>query len=85
MVSTFKGGAVPRYFFDLEGHDQFKDDEGTDLADDNAARVEAAVFAGSYLKDHPELLWNGHEIRVVVRDEAGSIVLTLVTLAVDGR
>ena len=59
---------MPRYFFDLQDHEFVIDDEGTELQDDRVAKMQAVVSAGEYLRDHPELAWDGHEIRVHVFD-----------------
>ncbi|WP_446741152.1 DUF6894 family protein [Sphingomonas sp. H160509] len=44
---------MPRYFFDIDNHKHVNDDDGTNLADDEEARVQAVIFAGDYLSDHP--------------------------------
>lgn len=74
---------MPRYFFDLHGHEESRDELGTELSDAAHARVEAVKFTGSYLSDHPELVWDGKEIRIIVRDENRRTVFTVVTLSVD--
>ena len=37
--------SLPRYFFDTDSGTHAADDEGTDLANDDDARVQAIVFA----------------------------------------
>ncbi len=68
---------MPRYFFDI-GEDRYdKDTEGTDLADDDEARVQAVVFAGDYLRDHPEVVWEGSRFSVTVRGEGDVVLQTI--------
>lgn len=74
---------MPLYYFDLDDHDAEPDPTGTDLTNDDAARVQAVVFAGEYLRDHPDLVWDGQEIRVVVRDADRRILMTVITLSAD--
>jgi hypothetical protein len=74
---------MPRYFFDLADHENEPDDTGTELYDDNAARVAAIKFAGRYVEDTPDLIWDGKEIRVIARKEDRSVIFTVVVLAVD--
>ena len=68
---------MPRYFFDTESHTHVGDDVGTDLAGPDAARVQAVVFAGDYLSENPDLLSGADTFRVAVRDEAGTVLLTV--------
>lgn len=75
---------MPRYFFDLAKHEDSADDEGTELADIDAARLEAMQFTGEYLREHPDMAWDGRELRVIVRDQQARVVFTVVTLGVDG-
>ena len=74
---------MPRYFFDLADHETSRDDTGTELADAGAARVQAVIFCGSYLRDHPELVWDGKELRIIVRDEDRRTIFTVIVLSVD--
>jgi hypothetical protein len=76
---------LPRYFFDLADHGGSPDEEGTELADASAARTEAVQFAGQCLLDHPEFVWDGHEIQVIVRDGSGGTIFSVVTFSMDGE
>lgn len=76
---------MPRYFFDLNDHERSPDETGTELPGLDAARVAAVKFAGDYLSDHPEIVWDGREQRVQVRQGNSNIVFTVIVLAVDGR
>ena len=75
---------MPRYFFDLKNHVNEYDDEGTECTDVEDARIKGVRFAASYLYDNPELVWDGKHIRISVRDASGHIVLTIVTMTVEG-
>ncbi|MBE7217594.1 MAG: hypothetical protein INR64_03900 [Caulobacteraceae bacterium] len=74
---------MPRYFFDLMDHECVFDDVGTELADDRTARVEAIHFGARYLDDHPELIWDGHEIRVHVVKERRATLYVVMILGID--
>lgn len=74
---------MPRYFFDLADHQNDIDTSGTELQNADAARRQAVVFAGAYLRDHPELIWDGKEIRVIVRNSDDLTIFTVIVLAVD--
>ncbi|WP_326522737.1 DUF6894 family protein [Sphingomonas sp.] len=74
---------MPRYYFDLSDHEQSTDRTGVEFRDADMARKHAVVFAGEYLRDHPELIWDGKEIRVIVRNEDDLVVFTVITLSVD--
>ena len=75
---------MPRYFFDVKDHGMEVDDLGVDLADVAEARKQALIFAGAILSDDPDLVWDGSELQVRVRDAAGIGVLTVHISATDG-
>ncbi|CAN5351565.1 hypothetical protein BH09PSE4_BH09PSE4_11140 [soil metagenome] len=60
---------MPIYHFNIADHSADPDPEGTELPDDATARAEAVVFAGTYLRDKPELILDGHNFRVEVTDK----------------
>ena len=66
---------MPRYYFDVENHGSHHDTEGNEMADAEAARTAAVVFAGEYLRDNPDLVWDGRRFSVHVRDESGTVLL----------
>ena len=72
-----------RYFFNLAGAVQNPDDEGQDLPSLSAARIEAARFAGQYLRDRPETAWLGEEFRVEVTNGDGLTLFTFIAFGVD--
>ena len=57
---------MPVYHFNLDNHHRETDDEGTELRNDDEARIQAVIFAGAYLRDHPELVWDGRRFSVDV-------------------
>ncbi|MEN2785850.1 DUF6894 family protein [Sphingomonas qilianensis] len=62
---------MPLFHFDLADHVREPDPEGTVLPSVAAARIQAIVFAGEYLRDHPKLINEGRDFRVEVSDEEG--------------
>ena len=71
---------MPRYFFDIDNHKYVNDDDGTDLANDEEARVQAVIFAGDYLSDHPAIARHGARFRVTVRNDQGSVLLAVAVM-----
>ena len=68
---------MPRYFFHVQdGHDM-PDDEGTVLADADAARVVAVVTAGELIRDHAQAFWTHGDWQMHVVDEQGATVCEL--------
>lgn len=59
---------MPRYFFDFKNHLDDTDADGTEFAGVDEARVAAVIFAGAYLKDHPEFIWDGRRISLEVHE-----------------
>ena len=69
---------MPRYFFSLRGSRDLPDEAGTDLANDDAARVEAVRSTGEMLRDFgAQLFWAGDDWTLVVSTEDGRHVTTL--------
>ena len=74
---------MPRYFFDVSDHGKETDDVGQELSGPDHARSEAVMFVGGLLRDDPDLVWDGRELRVTVNDEAGAEILSVFVHAVD--
>ena len=74
---------MPRYFFDIADHKNIPDTDGTELCDDDAARGEAVAFAGSYLKDHPDLAGDGRGMRIHVFKEPREPLFLVLVLGID--
>ena len=70
---------MPKYYFDFYDGDRevFRDDQGTNLPDSNAAHVEAAGSLTEFAKD-TLLIGPGEgerELKVKVRDADGRVIL----------
>ena len=63
---------MPRYFFHVRDSTNMPDETGTELTDDDAARAEAIVLAGSLLKDLGGEFWTGSDWLMHVVREDGS-------------
>lgn len=74
---------MPRYFFHRTDGTRDVDHEGTELPDLHRARIEAVLFAAGTLKDDPDELWQGGELRIEVSDETSMILFTVIMLAID--
>lgn len=72
-----------RYFFNLAGAIHDPDDHGAELADAKAARIFAVVHASEIIRDRPELVWLGDEVRVEVTDEQKAMLFTVIVLGVE--
>lgn len=74
---------MPRFFFHTADGSRKRDEEGTELADLAAARIEAIRFTGMVLAGEPHHLWFHQDFRVEVTDETGLLLFTIITLAID--
>jgi len=74
---------VPRYYFHVEDHQRYLDQDGVELADLDAARVEAVRVSSDMLRDHAVEFWRLGQWRVVVTDERDKILFALAFEAVD--
>ena len=74
---------MPHYYFNSADGARERDREGTELADDAAAQVEAVKFAGEVLKDAPEWLWERGQWRVEVTNDDGELLFAVIMLAMD--
>lgn len=71
------------FFVNLAGTVGDPDSEGIDLPTLSDARIEAVRFAGELLKDRPQLVWMGEEVRVEVTDENQLMLFTVIVAGVD--
>ena len=74
---------MPRYFFNMLAGEATSDDEGAELADIEAARIEAMCFTGQMLRDDPRSFWQHPEWQLTVTDETGLSLFSIHVLAVD--
>ena len=72
---------MPRYFFSIENHETDNDDEGTELAGPDVARVNAVMYLGEFLRDHPDMIWDGRRMAVMVDDQDGVRIFRIVVEA----
>mgnify|MGYP006952620599 CR=1 FL=1 len=72
-----------QYFFNLAGAVHDPDNEGYELANISEARIQAARFAGEYLRDRPEIVWMGEEFRIEVTDSDKVLQFTFIAVGVD--
>ncbi len=68
---------MPVFHFNLANEEYSPDEEGTELDSIEAARVQAVVFAGSYLSHNPGLVWDGQRFEVQVTDENERMLFTI--------
>lgn len=74
---------MPRYFFHRKDGGFQPDRVGTECDDVPSARLHAILFAAATLKEKPELVWAGGEMRITVSDAKNILVTTIIVLAVD--
>lgn len=74
---------MTRYFFHMHGSAHERDEDGLDLADDNAARREAIRYGGSLLSDEPDILNRNDGLRINVVNEKGRLCFAVVINALD--
>ena len=72
---------MARYFFDTVDGSRCKDDEGIELKNLSAARKQAIVYAGEVLNHDPEVLWDGHDFKVFVKNEDHVLLFTITACA----
>ncbi len=73
---------MPLYHFHSADGVRQNDESGTDLPNDEAARLVAVRFAGEMLNDHPRELWEHGQWRVEVTNDKNILLFTVITLAV---
>lgn len=74
---------MPLYFFHIEDHQRYIDEDGVELADLTAARIEAVRVSSDMLRDHAKEFWQLGEWRVVVTDAHDKILFALSFESVD--
>ena len=74
---------MPLYHFNIAGQGSNRDTEGTELAGPVEARRQAVIFAGDYLSDNPDVVWNGREFQVEVTNAEGQTLFIVVVMAID--
>jgi hypothetical protein len=74
---------VARYFFHTADGSRDRDEDGVDLPDIRAARIEAIRYVGEMLTQHPDLLGETHDFCVEVVNEDEKLLFKVVTRAID--
>ena len=74
---------MPLFYFDLVDGFHSGDEEGTELEGAVEARVEAVKLAGAFLRECSSLLWRGEDFRVLVFDEARTLLTTVLVTTSD--
>jgi hypothetical protein len=72
-----------RYFFNLAGAVHDPDNAGVELPDMEAARVLSVVHAAEIIRDRPQVVWEGDEVRVEVTDDRGLVLFTVIVAGVN--
>ena len=70
-------------FFNLAGAVHDPDTTGIEMATLGDARKEAARYIGQVIRDKPEVVWLGDEMRVEVTDKDQLVLFTIVIFGVD--
>jgi hypothetical protein len=72
-----------RFFFNLAGAIYDPDNEGVELSSISNARAMAAQAAAELIRDRPQVVWTGEEVRVEVTDENQLVLFTVIVIGVD--
>ena len=72
-----------RFFFNLAGVVYDPDNLGQELATMEDARIAAVTEASYIIRDRPELVWRGDEVRVEVTDKNRLLLFTVVVVGVN--
>ncbi|MFC7537505.1 DUF6894 family protein [Sphingomonas sp. GCM10030256] len=76
---------MARYFFNIVEDGHKVDVIGADYPDAQMARMEAVRFVGQVLKEEPERVWNGAEIRIEATDVWDTVLFTILIAGVDAE
>jgi hypothetical protein len=69
---------VATFYFHIEdGAERTADRFGVELADIQAARIEATVLAGELLRDRPDAFWGVRSWTMTVEDETGTTLFSI--------
>jgi len=76
---------MARYFFKVVEDGHKVDQIGTEFPSAEVARMEAVRFAADLLKDEPERVWKGAELRIEATDQWETVLFTLIIAGVDAE
>jgi hypothetical protein len=68
---------MARYFFNLTGDPYKRDEEGTQLDDNTAAKRHGVVCVAQLMRDDPTALVNGNELDLEITDERGLVLFVI--------
>lgn len=68
---------MPRYFFHVDNGVIARDEEGMDLPDHRAARLQSVQMLGEMLQDHAEEFWDDHSLKLIATNASGLIFFVL--------
>ena len=71
------------YFFNLAGAIYDPAVEGIELPSLKAARLEAVRYIAEIIRDRPDVVWAGEEVRVEVTDAQQLVLFTVIVFGVD--
>jgi UDP-glucose 4-epimerase len=74
---------MARYFFHTADGSCDRDEEGVELPDVQAARIEAIRYIGEMLTQHPDVLGDGHDFSVEVVNEDDTLLFKVITRGID--
>ncbi len=74
---------MPRYFFNVCNGRSDIDYEGTELADVDAAKTEAARLAAGIIHEDPRQIWLGHTTAIEVANKAGHILFVVLVSIIE--
>jgi hypothetical protein len=70
-------------FFHLAGALQDSDNHGAEVATLDQARLLAAQHLAEVIRDQPNVVWKGEEVRMEVTDEHEIVLFTIMTVGID--
>jgi hypothetical protein len=70
-------------FFNLAGAVYDPDNEGAEVATIDQARILAAQAVAEVIRDRPDIVWAGEEVRMEVTDERQMVLFTIMVVGVD--
>lgn len=76
---------MPRYFFHICNGIEDIDEQGHELPDVEAARLEAVRYGGGLLRDDPSLLLSDRNLRINVMGDNRQLCFAIVMVAVDAN
>ena len=69
--------SLPRYYFHIVDSVVLPDEDGLELPDLAAARIEAVKTAGEMLRDHADRFWMSPDWKVVVTGEDRTVLFSI--------